>query len=227
MFGIGSTELLVILVVALIVLGPKSMANVSRTLGKALGEFRRVSTDFQRTLNAEAEEEEQKKRKKEAAQAAREAVRAEAEAAQNAGQATGQPAGQAEGQVAGQAAGQIAGKVAGQTSQADAQATDPQDTPAAEAVLDTTAVHPEQPAEQDLASAEALADAQYAPEAATDAEQPQTPAACETANADAGVPMPPEGSPLAEALARTEAEARAAEARLAQTATASENGGKA
>ena len=223
MFGIGSTELLVILVVALIVLGPKSMANVSRTLGKALGEFRRVSTDFQRTLNAEAEEEEQKKRKKEAAQAAREAVRAEAEAAQNAGQATGQPAGQAEGQ----AAGQLAGMVAGQTSQADAQATDPQDTPAAEAVLDTTAVHPEQPAEQDLASAEALADAQYAPEAATDAEQPQTPAARETANADAGVPMPPEGSPLAEALARTEAEARAAEARLAQTATASENGGKA
>ena len=50
MFGIGSTELLVILVVALIVLGPKSLANVSRTLGKAMGEFRRVSTDFQRTL---------------------------------------------------------------------------------------------------------------------------------------------------------------------------------
>ena len=60
MFGIGSSELLVILVVALIVLGPKSLANVSRTLGKAMGEFRRVSTDFQRTLNAEAEEEEQR-----------------------------------------------------------------------------------------------------------------------------------------------------------------------
>lgn len=54
MFGIGSTELLVILVVALIVLGPKSLAGFSRTLGKAVGEFRRVSTDFQRTLNAEA-----------------------------------------------------------------------------------------------------------------------------------------------------------------------------
>lgn len=56
MFGIGSTELLVILVVALIVLGPKSLASVSRTLGKAMGEFRRVSTDFQRTLNAESAE---------------------------------------------------------------------------------------------------------------------------------------------------------------------------
>ena len=80
MFGIGSSELLVILVVALIVLGPKSLANVSRTLGKAMGEFRRVSTDFQRTLNAEAEEEEQRKRKQEAARAAREAAAAAKEA---------------------------------------------------------------------------------------------------------------------------------------------------
>ena len=64
MFGIGSTELLVILLVALVVLGPKSLSGVSRSLGKALGEFRRVSTDFQRTLNAEVarEEEEEKQR---------------------------------------------------------------------------------------------------------------------------------------------------------------------
>lgn len=73
MFGIGSTELLVILVVALIVLGPKSLASISRSLGKAMGEFRRVSTDFQRTLNAEVEQEEQEKRKKEAEKAATEA----------------------------------------------------------------------------------------------------------------------------------------------------------
>lgn len=56
MFGIGSTELLVILVVALIVLGPKSLASVSRSIGKAMGEFRRVSTEFQRTINLEAAE---------------------------------------------------------------------------------------------------------------------------------------------------------------------------
>ena len=66
MFGIGSTEFLVILLVALVVLGPKSLASVSRTLGKAMGEFRRVSTDFQRTLNAEVEQEEPLKRKQEA-----------------------------------------------------------------------------------------------------------------------------------------------------------------
>lgn len=66
MFGIGGTELLVILVVALIVLGPKSVPQIARTLGKAMGEFRRVSTDFQRTLNTEIELEEHGKRKQEA-----------------------------------------------------------------------------------------------------------------------------------------------------------------
>lgn len=82
MFGIGSTELLVILLVALIVLGPKSLAKVSRSLGKAMGEFRRVSTDFQRTLNAESAEadlrEREAARRKEAAAAAESAPRAEA-----------------------------------------------------------------------------------------------------------------------------------------------------
>ncbi len=66
MFGIGGSELLVILVVALVVLGPKSLPKVARTLGKAMGEFRRVSTDFQRTLNAEVDLEEHETRKREA-----------------------------------------------------------------------------------------------------------------------------------------------------------------
>lgn len=61
MFGIGGTELLVILVVALIVLGPKSVPQIARTLGKAMGEFRKVSTEFQRTLNTEIELEEHAK----------------------------------------------------------------------------------------------------------------------------------------------------------------------
>ena len=92
MFGIGSTELLVILVVALIVLGPKSLASVTRSLGKAMGEFRRVSTDFQRTLNAEAAQEEEAERRQqvkdragkaaEAAEAARAARRERLDAAQ-------------------------------------------------------------------------------------------------------------------------------------------------
>lgn len=64
MFGIGSTELIVILLVALIVLGPKSLAGAARSIGKVMGEFRRVSTDFQRTLNMEAAQEEMREAEK-------------------------------------------------------------------------------------------------------------------------------------------------------------------
>ncbi len=63
MFGIGSTEFIVILLVALLVLGPKKLAKVTRTVGKYVGEFRRVSTEFQRTLNLEAAEEERQEKK--------------------------------------------------------------------------------------------------------------------------------------------------------------------
>ncbi len=66
MFGIGSTELLVILVVALVVLGPKSLPGIAKTVGKVMGEFRRVTTDLQRTMNAEMAQEEHDKLKKEA-----------------------------------------------------------------------------------------------------------------------------------------------------------------
>ncbi len=66
MFGIGTTEILVILVVALIVLGPENLPKIARTIGKTVGEFRRVSTDLQRTLNTEIALEEHNQRKKEA-----------------------------------------------------------------------------------------------------------------------------------------------------------------
>ena len=66
MFGIGSSELLVILIVAFLVLGPSHLPKIAKTLGKAMGEFRRVSTEFQRTLNLEAEKEEHEERKRQA-----------------------------------------------------------------------------------------------------------------------------------------------------------------
>jgi Tat protein translocase TatB subunit len=52
MFGIGVPEMVVILVVALIVLGPKRLPEVARALGKGLAEFRKVTGDVNRELEA-------------------------------------------------------------------------------------------------------------------------------------------------------------------------------
>ena len=48
MFGIGMTELLVIFVIGLLVLGPKRLPELARSLGRTLAEFRRASTDLRR-----------------------------------------------------------------------------------------------------------------------------------------------------------------------------------
>jgi sec-independent protein translocase protein TatB len=51
MFGIGMQELLLILVVALIVLGPKKLPDVAKSLGKALNEFKRATSDIKESLD--------------------------------------------------------------------------------------------------------------------------------------------------------------------------------
>lgn len=62
MFGVGSSELLVILLVAFLVLGPKDMSAMAYKLGRYVGAFRRMSSEFQRNLNLEiAQEQENKK----------------------------------------------------------------------------------------------------------------------------------------------------------------------
>ena len=53
MFGIGMQELAIILVVALLVLGPRRLPEFARTLGKGLGEFRKASNDLKRSFTLE------------------------------------------------------------------------------------------------------------------------------------------------------------------------------
>ena len=61
MFGsLGVPELLLIFVVILIVFGPRRIPEIGRTLGKALGEFRKATDDLKNTIEREVRLEELK-----------------------------------------------------------------------------------------------------------------------------------------------------------------------
>jgi len=53
--GIGTPELMVILVVALLLFGPKNLPKMARTLGKSMEEFRRAANEVQHELLREPE----------------------------------------------------------------------------------------------------------------------------------------------------------------------------
>jgi Tat protein translocase TatB subunit len=56
MFGtLGGPELFLILVVALIVFGPRKLPEMGKSLGRMMAEFRKASHDFQRTIEDEVE----------------------------------------------------------------------------------------------------------------------------------------------------------------------------
>ena len=55
---LGMQEMLIILVVALIVFGPRKLPQIGKTLGKSIAEFRRTSTELRSTLEREVQMEE-------------------------------------------------------------------------------------------------------------------------------------------------------------------------
>lgn len=64
MLGIGMQEIIIILLVALVVIGPKRLPEVARTLGKGLAEFRKATDDFQESIRKDLEQEKHEEFKK-------------------------------------------------------------------------------------------------------------------------------------------------------------------
>jgi len=64
MFGsIGMPELIIILVIALIIFGPRKLPELGRSLGRSIGEFRKASNELRTTLEEEIRLEEQREQR--------------------------------------------------------------------------------------------------------------------------------------------------------------------
>lgn len=63
MFNIGLPELLLILVIALLVVGPRRLPEVARSIGKTLFDVRKMAEDLKQTVEEELEREPEKEKK--------------------------------------------------------------------------------------------------------------------------------------------------------------------
>jgi len=72
MFGsLGGAELLLILVLALLLFGPRKLPEIGRTIGRGLSEFRKATTDFKSSLEREVDLDEVKETRDSIADAGR------------------------------------------------------------------------------------------------------------------------------------------------------------
>lgn len=53
MFGIGMPEMILILAVALIVIGPKKLPDLAKSLGRAMGEFKKATSDLKESMETD------------------------------------------------------------------------------------------------------------------------------------------------------------------------------
>jgi sec-independent protein translocase protein TatB len=61
MFGIGMPEFILIAVVALIVFGPKKLPELAKSMGRAMREFRKATSELKETMQVDSELSEVKK----------------------------------------------------------------------------------------------------------------------------------------------------------------------
>jgi sec-independent protein translocase protein TatB len=55
MFGIGMPEMILILAIALIVIGPKKLPDLARSLGRAMREFKKATNEFKESIQLDEE----------------------------------------------------------------------------------------------------------------------------------------------------------------------------